>query len=532
MSKLTRWWDRRSDAARIELYTRWSFHFFMLMEIVGLGGQLAGTAGSSQARGWLFLLIAAHAVVCAVLSSRGLDWALDRRERPVRLAATVGTVSAAGAVAVLALCSSGALPEMELTSIAFCALTGFGMASLSLVMRKRRHMLYLVVGTAAAMAGAAAAVGLPGRQAVGFAIVSLMVGAVLTFTYGFSSWLLCAVWELASTRELQARLAVAEERLRFGRDLHDVMGRNLSVIALKSELAVQLAQRGRPEAVEQMQDVQRIAQESQREVQDVVRGYREADLDVELAGARSVLRAAGITCRVEGDDGSALAPGVQSALGWVVREAATNVLRHSDAGTCSIRLRIAGDATAVLVIENDGVPVNDGLPVSEGLPVSDGFPVPGQVRVEGAGAGAGSGVGAGSGATDSRGGAVSGDGVVSGGGAPCRSARRLAGRGAGGAERTGGSGGSGLSGLRERLSSLDGALTTQSRPGGVFRLTARIPSARDGGGSPRGAADGRTGADRADRADRADSSCNADGAAGRHGSASRTGRPTVREESV
>ncbi|MER5973540.1 histidine kinase [Streptomyces sp. NPDC002055] len=518
MSKLTRWWDRRSDAARIELYTRWSFHFFMLMEIVGLGGQLAGTAGSSQARGWLFLLIAAHAVMCAVLSSRGLDWALDRRERPVRLAVTVGTVSAAGAVAVLALCSSGALPEMELTSIAFCALVGFGMASLSLVMRKRRHMLYLVVGTAAAMAGATAAVGLPGRQVIGFGIVSLMGGTVLTFTYGFSSWLLCAVWELASTRELQARLAVAEERLRFGRDLHDVMGRNLSVIALKSELAVQLAQRGRPEAVEQMQDVQRIARESQREVQEVVRGYREADLDVELAGARSVLRAAGITCRVEGDDGSALAPGVQSALGWVVREAATNVLRHSDAGTCSIRLRITGGATAVLVIENDGVPLNDGdllvsdgppvsdggLLVSDGPPVSDGVPVPGQARVAASGARASSGAE-----------------VESGVRASSRSARHPAGRGAGGAGRSGGHGGSGLSGLRERLSSLDGALTTQYRPGGVFRLTARIPSARDGGDSLRGAAEGTDGVDGG-----------ADGAAARHRSAERTGRPSVRKGSA
>ncbi|MFF3766180.1 histidine kinase [Streptomyces sp. NPDC001922] len=512
MSKLTRWWDRRSDAARIELYTRWSFHFFMLMEMVGLGGQLAAGAGSSPARGWLILLIAVHAVVCALLSSRGLDWALDRRERPVRLAAVVGTVSAAGGVAVLALCSSGALPEMEAVSIAFCALVGFGMAPLSLVMRRRRHMLYLVVGTAAAMAGAAAAVGLPGRQAIGFAIVSLMAGTVLTFTYGFSSWLLCAVWELASTRELQARLAVAEERLRFGRDLHDVMGRNLSVIALKSELAVQLAQRGRPEAVEQMQDVQRIARESQREVQEVVRGYREADLDVELAGARSVLRAAGITCRVEGDDGSALAPGVQSALGWVVREAATNVLRHSDAGTCSIRLRVTEDATAVLVIENDGVPVNDGVAVKDSVTVNGGVTVPGQALVEASGAGASTGPEAASGVR-----------------APSRPAGRPAGRGAGGAERTGGPGGSGLSGLRERLSSLDGALTTQSRPGGVFRLTARIPSARDGGGPPRGAADGTAGSDSSDSSDTANG---ADGAAARHGSAAPADRPSVREGSA
>lgn len=111
-------------------------------------------------------------------------------------------------------------------------------------------------------------------------------GGFLAFTSVFSVWLLDAVYRLDEARDTRARLAVAEERLRFGRDLHDVMGRNLAVIALKSELAVQLARRGRPDAVEQMIEVQRIAQESQREVRAVVRGYREADLGVELAGAQ------------------------------------------------------------------------------------------------------------------------------------------------------------------------------------------------------------------------------------------------------
>lgn len=106
-------------------------------------------------------------------------------------------------------------------------------------------------------------------------------------TSAFSVWLLNAVYELDEARETRARLAVAEERLRFGRDLHDVMGRNLAVVALKSELAVQLARRGRPEALEQMVEVQRIARETQREVREVVRGYREADLRTELAARRA-----------------------------------------------------------------------------------------------------------------------------------------------------------------------------------------------------------------------------------------------------
>ncbi|WP_394297678.1 sensor histidine kinase [Streptomyces griseus] len=139
------------------------------------------------------------------------------------------------------------------------------------------------------------------------------------------------------------------------------MGRNLSVIALKSELAVQLTRRGRPEGVDQMVEVQRIAQESQREVREVVRGYREADLRVELEGARGVLGAAGIDCAVDAPV-LELPAGVQSVLGWVVREATTNVLRHGDAGRCAIVLRRAADAV-LLTVENDGAVVRDGAGV-------------------------------------------------------------------------------------------------------------------------------------------------------------------------
>ncbi|MFD8651588.1 sensor histidine kinase, partial [Streptomyces mirabilis] len=148
--------------------------------------------------------------------------------------------------------------------------------------------------------------------------------------------------------------ALAAPRLRFGRDLHDVMGRNLAVVALKSELAVQLARRGRPEAVEQMVEVQRIARETQREVREVVRGYREADLRTELAGAQGVLTAAGIDCEVSGPV-TGLPAEIQSALGWVVREATTNVLRHGDAARCAVSLRVA-EGRVTLTVENDGAP--------------------------------------------------------------------------------------------------------------------------------------------------------------------------------
>ncbi|MFG2718836.1 hypothetical protein ACGFW5_11155 [Streptomyces sp. NPDC048416] len=85
-----------------------------------------------------------------------------------------------------------------------------------------------------------------------------------------------------------------------------------------------------------------------------MRGYREADLRVEIEGARGVLEAAGIGCRYSGP-AEGLTVEAQSALGWVVREATTNVLRHGDARSVAIRLAVT-EHTATLVVENDGVP--------------------------------------------------------------------------------------------------------------------------------------------------------------------------------
>lgn len=90
----------------------------------------------------------------------------------------------------------------------------------------------------------------------------------------------------------------------------------------------------------------------------VVRGDREADLGVELAGAQGVLTAAGIDCEVRADTGG-LPAEVQSALGWVVREATTNVLRHGDAGRCAVGLSVR-KGLAVLTVENDGAVAANG----------------------------------------------------------------------------------------------------------------------------------------------------------------------------
>ncbi|WP_327176670.1 histidine kinase [Streptomyces sp. NBC_01335] len=220
-----------------------------------------------------------------------------------------------------------------------------------------RSFLLHCLAYAVVSAGLFAAVGVRGGPLAGVAGAGLLSGLLMLLAVRPSAWSLSVMWQAEEARDLQARLAVAEERLRFGRDMHDVLGRNLAVIALKSELAVELARRGKPSAVDQMVEVQRIARASQHEVREVVRGYREADLRAELHGAQAVLRSAGIDCAIEEDRAAAdrLPAAAGSALGWVVREATTNVLRHGDPRHCVIRLA-ADEGSVRLVVENDGTP--------------------------------------------------------------------------------------------------------------------------------------------------------------------------------
>ncbi|HLL34644.1 MAG TPA: histidine kinase [Streptomyces sp.] len=352
MSGPGKWWRRKSTPAKVETYTRWSFHSFAAAEVTVFALPVLGQVPLPYAV-WLCLLTCVHAAFGAVVASRALDWTRGRRAQPLPLMSAFGATSALFAGIVLWLADRDLGGEDTATALGTvtAGLLFFGVGMITLGVRSRRRVLGLVLGFSAGVGLLALALG-AGMAALVASLAALFGTGFFAMTSVFSVWLLNAVYELDEARETRARLAVAEERLRFGRDLHDVIGRNLAVVALKSELAVQLARRGREEAVEQMLEVQRIAMESQREVRDVVRGYREADLGVELLGAQGVLKAAGIDCEVTGE-AAGLPAEVQSALGWVVREATTNVLRHGDAARCSVGLEMS-EGTVVLTVENDG----------------------------------------------------------------------------------------------------------------------------------------------------------------------------------
>jgi two-component system, NarL family, sensor histidine kinase DesK len=172
----------------------------------------------------------------------------------------------------------------------------------------------------------------------------LLVAAMLLWR-----WLWWVIKDAHDGQEAKARLAIAEERLRFARDLHDLLGRSLSVITLKSELSAKLSPKDAARAAAEMAEVRRLAGESLAEVQLAVDGYHVLDLDAELAGARAALEAAGARCVIDAR-AEDLSPTGRALLAWAVREGGTNVLKHSAATRCAITIE-----GGVLEMRNDGV---------------------------------------------------------------------------------------------------------------------------------------------------------------------------------
>jgi two-component system sensor histidine kinase DesK len=159
--------------------------------------------------------------------------------------------------------------------------------------------------------------------------------------------------QLSQARAELARMAVAEERERFARDLHDLLGHSLSVIALKAELARRLLPDRADDAGHEIAELEGVARGALSEVRDAVSGYRRPTLDGELAGARMALSAAGIQADVVRASTS-LEPAVEGVLAWAVREGATNVIRHSGAKRCTMTISSSLAGASVEVVD-DGV---------------------------------------------------------------------------------------------------------------------------------------------------------------------------------
>ncbi|MDS1270769.1 histidine kinase [Lipingzhangella sp. LS1_29] len=200
---------------------------------------------------------------------------------------------------------------------------------------------------------------------VGYTTVATLVFALTV--YGIS-YLREIVRRLQSAQGELADAAVTRERLRFTRDLNDLLGHSLSAMILKAELAYRLVTRRSERAPEEVKELVHSSRQALADVRSVARNYREFSLESELRSMRSVLAAAGVELHLRTDHDELPTP-VATVLGRTLREGITNLLRHSNATSCTVTVRQDKDQVTGEIV-NDGANMREtgmDLPSAGGL---------------------------------------------------------------------------------------------------------------------------------------------------------------------
>ncbi len=405
-------------------------HFVVYLFLLSLAGAVSDVGGTARPA-WLSAVALAAFVACFVtLVELAPHWRsfgsqrppspLARRLRPplvVAIAALAVATTLAWGSNWLVLFIFVVVTVVETVPPRFAMVSIFGVALVAGACGLRGHTDAASVATAAA-----------------WTLSTIMAGYISLLLHRRSA----LIGELRASQGEVARLAaadaVAEERLRFARDLHDLLGHSLSVIVLKAELARRRLERGEhDEARDEVDDLEQVARRSLEEVREAVTGYRVRSLATEIGDAREVLDAAGVEATVAVAGDTLLPPDIDQLLAWVVREATTNIVRHSRARHARIAITQAG-AEVRLEVSDDGVG-EASQSAAQGRGPSDG-----------------------AGGAPFRAGNDAADGQ-----ARDRSADRPR--------------GSGLSGLAERLAQAGGRLEAGPSAGGGFRVVAVVPLA-------------------------------------------------------
>lgn len=322
---------------------------FPIFVVLVNGAQFAGSGGLGVL-GVVFVIAVQAGLAAAPMhrSLRGFPW-LERNLPPwwsVMLAGLIVGVGVAGAVVALQGTAGGNGLELgpsrwlvlQTGWFLVCALGAYIGPVIAAV---------LTLGTV----GVSVSIGQAEMTVGGFIAVFFVVATPWLVIWS-SLWYIEVLRSIDRVRQQESVLAVAEERLRISRDLHDVLGRRFSAIAVKSELGAQLALREGGEgskAATQFREVRQLAHDSLADMRGLVQSYRKTNLDQELSGARSLLASAGVDVHLTGS-ADAVPPAHRDLAARVLREAVTNVLRHSRASQVSIMIDPAG-----LRVENDGV---------------------------------------------------------------------------------------------------------------------------------------------------------------------------------
>lgn len=272
--------------------------------------------------------------------------------RPLEHAATFAVALAAWAVMAD---GGGFLP-------AWAALPGLVLAHVAATLPSTPRWPVAIAGGALTVATGAVFGGGSGRSA---AVIAVFIVSSLVLADLAQLWIWDVALKLDQARETARALAVAEERLRFAADLHDIQGHHLQAIALKGELAERLVGRDDELARKHAAEVAELARTALRETREVVQGYRRASLGTEITNAVGVLRAAGIETAVDGDAAD-VPPPLQPLFGALVREGTTNVLRHSRARRCDVAISVVDGQVSVRV-RNDGARSDEAGDAGAGL---------------------------------------------------------------------------------------------------------------------------------------------------------------------
>ena len=333
-------WRRMEPSSKFLAVNRWSLIGLPWLAALALISLFLSRAGIGVGALWI---AAAVAVVSCAAGSGALHTNRQLRLTPHPRGSwwmRWGLIGHGGALAACALALSiGPRSWQTVTLLAagilYCTL-------LTAYLPFLPHGFLLTVVSLVVTAGAASAL-----LSFGTAGYVLTYGVLFSGAVFLTTWFSRAMIETERSRRLESQLSAAEERLRLSQDLHDTMGQHLAALTIKTQLAQALAARDDPRVHQELAELYQLTQTAASDMRHVVNTYRTPNLGAELTNAQTVLTAAGADVTVQGS-GEDIPSELRDTAAWFLREAATNVLRHSQA----TRVTITVGPTGVTVSNN------------------------------------------------------------------------------------------------------------------------------------------------------------------------------------
>lgn len=322
-------WRELDYATKFLVVNRWSLIIFPWLAALVFVSVILDRTPTHDAALWVGVAVA---VVSCTAGSLALHTNASLRMRPHPRGKFWLWWGLAGHLAALAVCALLALFGPASWAAAIVAAAG------SLFFTTLLAYLPFVPHGAAATVLLLAGFGvLPLSSSASIAGPLVLYGAVFALVTPLTKWLSRAMIETERARRLETQLSSTQERLRLSQDLHDTMGQHLAAMTIKTQLAQALAERDDPRLPAELAELHQLTQTAAADMRHVVHLYRTPDLATELTGATHVLSDAGAHVTVTGT-ATDVPAALQETAAWFIREAATNILRHSQATKVDIAI--------------------------------------------------------------------------------------------------------------------------------------------------------------------------------------------------